>query len=63
MAAAGLATYSPEAIAKVEEETGLLFSGYMATEQEDALIPVFLRADRTAEDRKARIMALNKGGR
>lgn len=59
-AAADLVTYSPEQVAKVETETGLLFSGYLATEGKVTLIPVFLRADRPADERKARIMALNK---
>jgi hypothetical protein len=57
-------THTQEQIMAIESaSSGLIFSGYMQAGDHDGynmLIPVFMKSDKSREERTARIMRLNK---
>lgn len=57
----GIHLYNDRQIKAIEQQTGLVFVGNFAEQDSGALIPVFLRADRSLEDKQERLSWIRKG--
>lgn len=57
----GTHVYSPEQIKGVEVQTGLVYAGSFANIGTADLVPVFLRADHSEEERRGKMVSIRKG--
>lgn len=53
--------YSPEQLDRINEQTGLTLAGFFGEADSAVQVPVFLNANQSEEDRKAKLTKIRRG--